>query len=288
MSKGMFDIQKFTEDCLLIREKSPLIHNITNYVAMTPTANALLAIGASPIMSFCPEEILDLVEDSSAVLINLGCLDKQLVQAAKIAAAAALQAGKPWVLDPVGVGASVLRNKVASDLVLNYHPTIIRGNASEIIALAEEFGLVRENSNGIHGVDSARPSQDALNSGKALARKTEAVISISGETDYIIDKEIMSTIANGDGIMPKVTAMGCTASAITAAFAAVDDSPFSAALNAMAMMGVCGELAAESCPGTGSFQTRFLDMLSSMEAGEIAVKVRNDCYCIVPEPRRKP
>lgn len=262
----MFDLLELREDCLKMRASSPLVHNITNYVAMNFAANALLAAGASPLMSFCPDEMVDIVSASDAVSVNIGCLDSQLVKAAKIAAATAREAGKPWVLDPVGVGVSELRTKVAMDLTFNYGPTVIRGNASEIIALAEALGCGSPISRP-HGVDAAAEVEMAVESGEMLAIKSGSTVSISGPTDYIIKVgEGVATVESGSRLMPRVTAMGCAATALTAAFLAVNANSFKAALHAMAMMGLCGEAAAKGStseePALGSFAVRFIDELS--------------------------
>ena len=271
----MFNLQKFCEDCLSIREESPVIHNITNYVAMELVANALLSAGASPIMSDASDEMVEVVSAASAIAINIGTLNQNQIKAARIAAAAAEQFGKPWVLDPVGAGFTTYRTKVAADLAFNYHPTVIRGNASEILALAVA-GDDSICSNAItKGVDSNIDSSSAIDAATALSRKSGAVVSMSGPIDYITDGEVVATIENGDSIMPRITALGCTATALTAAFATVDSNPFRAALNAMAIMGVCGELAAAESSGTGSFKVRFLDILSLSVPEKIGQRVKS-------------
>lgn len=254
----MFNLQSFKEDCLAIREQSPLVHNITNYVAMNIAANGLLAIGASPLMSFCEEEMQEIVSISSAIVVNIGCLDRNEIAAMRLAAKTAHELGKPWVLDPVGAGASKIRTQTCMDLIREFHPAIIRGNASEIMCLAGEQIKSR-------GVDSSASSSSALDSARALAKSTGAVISVSGPTDYITDGQRVGTISNGHPMMPKVTALGCTASAITGAFAAVDKDYFNAALNAMALMGMAGELAAKDCSGTGTLALRIIDELSNFD-----------------------
>lgn len=271
----MFDRSSYIVDCLEIRRQAPLIHNITNFVAMNPCANALLAVGASPLMSFCPEEMVDLVSASAAVAVNIGCLDAQLVKAAKIAAASASGMGKPWVLDPVGVGASSLRTEVAADLTAHYHPTVIRGNASEILCLAMALKLVDKDAALLpKGVDSSAVPAAACNAAMEISLATGAAVSISGATDYIVFGREMATISNGSPLMPRVTALGCTATAITAAFLAVNPNPFAAALHAMALMGTTGETAAADCPGTGTFAARFIDALSTYDAHESSKLVR--------------
>lgn len=263
----MIDLASFKRDCARVREQSPLTHCITNYVAMEINANALLAIGASPLMSFCPEEMDEIVKISSALVINIGCLDRHEIEGMRAAAAAAVKYGKPWVLDPVGAGASKLRTETALELIRDYHPTVIRGNASEIMVLAGSSIVSK-------GVDSTNSSSDAVDGAKALALSTGAVVSISGATDYITDGTRVETITNGSPIMSRVTAMGCTASAVTGAFVAVSDSPLEGALNAMAVMGVAGDIAAAKCKGTGSMGVEFLDALSNFDAGECAELIR--------------
>ncbi len=263
----MIDLQKFTEDCLLVRARSPLVHNITNYVAMNIAANALLAVGASPLMSFCKEEMEEIVGISSSLVINIGCLDMNEIAGMRVAAATAHKLSKPWVLDPVGVGASTIRTRTAMELIEMWHPAIIRGNASEIMCLAGESIASR-------GVDSSNSSSDAVSAAKSLARNSGAVVSVSGETDYITDGERVETIANGSPMMAKVTAMGCTASALTGAFAAVDKDPFCAALNTMALMGVAGELALAKSRGTGSLAMNFIDELGNFDHEAAAKLIR--------------
>lgn len=246
-----------------IKEQSPLVLNITNYVAMNFSANALLAIGASPMMSFFPEEMEELVSECDALVINIGCLDSLQVEAMAIAASAAQKYGKPWVLDPVGIGASHIRKKICDELV-SLKPSIIRGNPSEIMTLAGLDATSR-------GVDSCRSSNDALSGAKALAISSGAVISVSGPRDYITDGNIVETVSNGSPLMSRVTAMGCTATALTAAFAAVT-RPFDAAFDTMMLMGLCGEAAASKASGTGSLETIFIDELFCFDP---VVKIKN-------------
>ena len=264
----MLDKKLFIADCEAVRSASPLVHNITNYVAMNIAANVLLAAGASPLMSFCPEEMDEIVAISSALVINIGCLDRHEIEGMKAAAAAAHRLSKPWVLDPVGAGASNIRTQTALELIREYHPTVIRGNASEIMCIAGQTIKSR-------GVDSSASSSDAVEAAKALAKETGAIVSVSGATDYITDRERVETITNGHPAMGRITAMGCSASALTGAFVAASSDPFTGALNCMAVMGVAGDIAAgKGYRGTGSFQVDFLDALSTMNAAEAAEMIR--------------
>ena len=262
----MINLQKFSEDLLAIREKSPLVVNITNYVAMNINANALLAIGASPIMSFYAREMDEMLTIAGALVVNIGCLDDNEIDGMRAAVSAASRHGKPWVLDPVGAGASRVRTATALELIDIGRPAIIRGNASEIICLNNSSGNSK-------GVDSTAASQEALPHAIALAKHFGCVVSVSGATDYITDGTRVETITNGSPMMSKITAMGCTASAVTGAFAAVSE-PFEAAFGAMALMGVAGEKAAEGASGTGSMSVRFMDFLSSARPEEVAAAVR--------------
>ena len=172
--------ENLKRDLAILREKSPLVHNITNYVAMNFSANALLAIGASPVMAHAVEEMDDMVAIASALVINIGTLDAEWVRGMLCAGRAAHSMGKPIVLDPVGAGATPYRTATAWEIIRECCPTIIRGNASEIMALVNADITSK-------GVDSSQSSDDALESAKQLALSTGAVVVISGATDYITD-----------------------------------------------------------------------------------------------------
>lgn len=249
-----------------VSSKTPLVLNLTNFVAMNISANALLAVGASPIMSSFPDEMEDLVAISSAVCVNIGCLDRQQIEAIRRAVTSAEKMEKPWVLDPVGVGASHDRKEFVKDLLKNHKPTIIRCNASEIL---EIYSLIGENnsynvSNISRGVDvvPGLDNEQVVNAARCVALDLKTIVSVSGSIDYITDGEIVETVAFGSPLMPKVTAMGCTASAITAAFVGVfSEKPLDAAFAAMMTMGICGQKAAEMAEGPGSFEPLFIDQL---------------------------
>ena len=270
----MIDFNKFTLDCNAVGTQSPIVLNITNYVAMNFSANALLAFGASPFMSVSADEIVELVRLCNSLVLNIGCIDSGQVQIMRMAADEARLEGKNWVLDPVGAGASRLRRETALELIASYHPSVIRGNASEIVALAIE-GNPKS-----HGVDAAFVGEsDAVAAAKSIACKYGSVVSVSGPVDLVTDGEKVETIANGNPLMTKVTAMGCVASALTGAFLAVESDCFASALEAMALMGVCGERAAAKCAGTGSLETLFLDELSNFDAESASASIRqNDIF----------
>ena len=199
------------KDIETIRQTSPLIHNITNYVVMNNTANALLALGASPVMAHAEPEVEDMDNIAGALVINIGTLSDPWIKSMFKAAARAKERGIPIVLDPVGVGATEYRTSTARKLIHASSPSIIRGNGSEIMALCEEDVTTR-------GVDSTSSSDLAIDSARILNREFGCVVCITGETDYIVSKDGMITVKNGHIMMPRVTGLGCTATALRPLF----------------------------------------------------------------------
>ncbi|MDR1720599.1 MAG: hydroxyethylthiazole kinase [Dysgonamonadaceae bacterium] len=263
----MINVNALTGDLERVREKSPLIHNITNYVVMNNTANALLSIGASPVMAHAVEEVADMVQLASALVINIGTLSREWVEAMIVAGQTACRKGIPVVLDPVGAGATAYRTNVCRQLVEICKPTIIRGNASEIMSLVNS-GIATK------GVDSADSSDAAIDSAKALALAANAVVVVSGPTDYITDGQQLEVVKNGNPMMARVTGLGCTATAVTAAFAAVNSDALQAAAHGMAVMSIAGERAASKAVGNGSMQVLFLDELYNLDAETIRKTIR--------------
>ncbi|MBW2630867.1 MAG: hydroxyethylthiazole kinase [Deltaproteobacteria bacterium] len=250
-----------------IRETSPLIHNITNYVAMNSTANALLAIGASPVMAHAVEEVEEMTGIARALVVNIGTLSELWVKAMFRAARRAGELGIPVILDPVGAGATSYRTKTCHDLIDALSPAIIRGNASEIMALVSGEAKTK-------GVDSSDPSSAALEAAKHLNRDTGSTVCISGEVDYIVGGESVIKVENGHPMMARVTGMGCTATVLCGVFAAVNSSFPVAAAEAMVVMGIAGEIAAESCKGPASLQVGFLDALFRLSEDDLANRIR--------------
>jgi hydroxyethylthiazole kinase len=254
-----------------VRSQRPLVHNITNYVVMNNSANALLAIGASPVMAHWKDEMEEMTAIAGALVINIGTLDSGWVEGMKAAGVAASHRGTPIVLDPVGAGATSQRTSVVMELIELCKPTIIRGNASEIMTVASAWSKHSgsseqdcEESAKSKGVDSSASSDDAIHAAIRLAQQTGAVVVISGATDYITDGKVIHTVEGGDEIMTAVTGMGCTATALTGAFAAVCKDPMTAAVAAMAVMSSAGEKAAAQARGNGSMQMYFLDELYNL------------------------
>jgi hydroxyethylthiazole kinase len=255
-------------DIQRIRADAPLVHNITNFVVMNTTANALLALGASPVMAHAEEEVSDMAALARALVINIGTLSRAWVHAMIAADRAARERGIPIVLDPVGAGATHFRTETAHRL-LNGTPTIVRGNASEIRALCTAEHATR-------GVDSVHASEDALDAARTLSAGHHCTVVVSGATDLIVSGESVIRVRNGHPMMPRVTGLGCTATALCGAFAAVNTSPLRAAAHAMAVTAIAGELAAVDCPGPGTFQVRFLDALYGLRESDIHDRLQMD------------
>lgn len=250
----MYNPNQFNEVLNQIRKSSPLVHNITNFVVMNNTANALLAVGASPVMAHAIEEIEDIVSIASSVVINMGTLSEKWVDAMILAITKAKALNKPVVFDPVGVGASKYRTEMAKNIIEAATPDVIRANASEIMALAQL-------TNSTKGVDSTISSNAAIEAAQKLSQQLNNTVVISGETDYIITQQRIDKVDDGTPIMAKVTGMGCTATAIVAACLAVESDAHLAATVGMKIMGQAGTMAAEISNGPGSFQMNFIDKL---------------------------
>jgi len=250
-----------------VKNQSPLVHNMTNFVVMNNTANALLAVGASPIMAHAKSEIKEMVAIANAVVINIGTLDEYWSEAMLIAAEEAHRTKKTWILDPVGAGATSFRNDILSKL-LEFKPTVIRGNASEIIALA------KANKTTTKGVDSTAESNEAITAAKYLVENYQSVVCISGATDIIIDKNETYFVENGHSLMTKVTGLGCSASAIVAAFAGISENKTESTVAAMSLLGIAGELSEKNSNGPGSLQMNILDKLYNISEQEFFENIK--------------
>ena len=243
-----------------MRATAPLVHNITNYVAMNIMANVLLSAGASPAMVHAREEVAEFAGLAQSLTINIGTLDPAWAEAMEIAARTMNAAGRPWVFDPVGVGATRFRQEVCARLLL-LRPTVIRGNASEIIALSGLGGQGR-------GVDATDPVEAAETAARALARRTGAVVAVSGPVDFVTDGASAYRVLNGHALMPCVTALGCSLNGVIAAFIAGQER-LGATVAALAYYGLAGERAAQGAAGPGSFQTAFLDALHALTPDDL-------------------
>ncbi|KAB2936442.1 MAG: hydroxyethylthiazole kinase [Candidatus Contendobacter sp.] len=251
---------------IAVRERQPLVHNITNFVVMNNTANALLALGASPAMVHSCDEVEDFVSLSQALVVNIGTLYSEQIAACRLAAMRARAAGVPWILDPVGAGATPYRRAAAGALA-RLRPNVIRGNGSEILTLARQASEGR-------GVDSLQGSETAVDAARTLAAETGAVVAVTGAVDYVTDGTQVAAIANGHPLMTRVTGLGCSATAIIGAFLAVERDPLVATVAGLAVFGVAGEIAAGRAAGPGSLQVALLDALYAMTQSDLAQRLK--------------
>lgn len=263
--------QKIIRSLHDLRAKNPLVHNITNFVVMNTTANALLAIGASPMMVHGHKEVEAGVEVASSLVINVGTVDDYWAESMLKAARKAQELQKPWVLDPVGAGLSVFRNETLEQLIA-YRPTVIRGNASEIMAL-HQFSM-----NSGKGVDSTNTSDQALDAAKALTAATGSIVCISGEVDYIVTEPLIIAVKNGHPMMTKVTGLGCSSSAVIGGFLGLNSDPFTEAVSGVALFSLAGELAFKQAKGPGSLQMELYDILFNLDETTILKHIRMSKY----------
>ncbi len=233
-----------------IKKNKPLVLNLTNLVTMDFMANTLLALGAAPIMSVCDEELEELVSISHAINLNIGTLDNLFITRCHEVVKLAKSYKKPVILDPVGAGCSAIRTNTAQELMV--HADIIRGNASEILALE------KINSETL-GVESRHSTLEAKDAARHLAQKLKCVVVVSGEVDFITDGAQETEIHFGSAIMPLITGMGCTLTAVIAAFRGVLSDAFASAKLATLYFGLCGTLTEKQTNLPGSFRTTFID-----------------------------
>lgn len=244
-----------------MRARTPLVHNITNYVAMNIMANVLLAAGASPAMVHAHEEVEEFAGLAQALTLNIGTLDAPWAASMERAAAHMEALGRPWVLDPVGVGATRFRQEVTARL-LRHRPAVIRGNASEILALAGSTATGR-------GADTADSVAAAEGAARALAGRFGTIVAVSGPEDYVTDGQAGWRVAGGHALMPRVTALGCALNGVIAAFLPGQPA-LPATMAALAYYGLAGARAGERAAGPGGFQPAFLDALYALTPAELS------------------
>jgi len=255
-----------------LRQAGPLVHNITNFVVMNFTANVLLAVGASPVMAHAHDEVGEMAGIAQALVLNIGTLEPAWIESMKRALKVAAARPIPTVLDPVGAGATQYRNRAIAELMAVAAPTVIRGNASEIMSVAGSATRTR-------GVDSSTEAADATGHALSLAKQIEGVVCVSGAVDHIVDTEGRhAALANGDIWMTKVTGTGCAASALVAAFCAVQPDYWRATVAAMALLSVAGEVACEtlraSGHGVGSLPAAMIDRLQLLDEVAFIARLR--------------
>ena len=253
----------------MLRERKPLVHQITNYVVMNESANATLSLGALPVMAHAPEEIEEMVALAGALVLNIGTLSEHWVTAMLLAAKAANDRSVPVVLDPVGAGATRYRTTTAKRLLDEIDIAVVRGNAGEVATL---LGLDAE----VRGVESIAAAGDAADLAHQAARMLGTVASVTGPVDHVSDGERTLSVANGHELLASVTGTGCISTAITGCFlAAKPDAPVAAAAEALAAFGFAGEDAAVEARGPGSFHASLYDALYNLDPSMLDSRVRS-------------
>mmetsp|Transcript_56935 Transcript_56935/g.133127 ORF Transcript_56935/g.133127 Transcript_56935/m.133127 type:complete len:274 (+) Transcript_56935:67-888(+) len=264
-------VDRLREIVQAVKAKGPLVQCLTNYVSMDFMANGLLALGASPAMVHAVEELdaaISMVATlGGAVSINIGTLDQAWIESFKCAARTCKAKGVPWVLDPVAAGFTPLRTTTATELLEIGGCSVLRGNASEILAVAGAVGDSK-------GVDSTKGPDAALKAAKGLAAKYQCVVGISGAVDLIVSPTgLVASCEHGVQMLTKITAAGCLVSSIIAAFLAAKPSDFSdaeATLYAFIFFGICSEAASSKSKGPGSLRANLLDELHGFDLEALA------------------
>jgi len=261
-----FDLNASAADALVeLRARRPLVHNITNFVVMNETANALLCIGASPVMAHAREELREMVGHAGALVLNIGTLEPAWIESMLVAGKEANLRGVPVVLDPVGAGATTYRTESAERILSEVQVSVLRGNAAELAALAGQAAEIR-------GVDAV--TGDPLAAAAACAERFGLTAVASGPVDALADRERQTLVANGHALLGQITGSGCIASALIGAFHAVQPDPLLAATTAMVALGVAGEIAAERSAGPGSFRPQLMDALAGLSPATLRERAR--------------
>jgi len=251
-----------------LRERRPLVHQITNYVVMNETANATLALGALPVMAHAREEVEEMVALAGALVLNIGTLSPPWVEAMLLAGKAANAREVPVVLDPVGAGATQYRTDTARRILDEVKVTVVRGNQGEVATLV---GVEAE----VRGVESMGVDGEAADLARIAGRSLSLVASVTGPVDHVSNGDQVLAVANGHELLAAVTGTGCMSSAITGCFlAAKPDSPLEAAAEALAVFGVAAEDAAVEAKGPGSFHVALYDALAGLQPDTLDDRAR--------------
>jgi hydroxyethylthiazole kinase len=250
-----------------MRRRKPLVHNITNYVVMNETANAILALGALPVMAHAREEVREMVGLAGALVLNIGTLSEDWIEAMVDAGQAANERGVPIVLDPVGAGATAYRTTTAKRLLDSLDVTVLRGNAGEVATLVGVDAEVR-------GVESVGVGADPAELAREAARSLGVVASVTGAVDHVSDGDRSAAVSNGHELLAAVTGTGCMSSAMTGCFLAANDDAFEAAVEALVAFGVAGEDAAVEAKGPGSFHVNLYDALAGLDPARLTARAR--------------
>lgn len=252
-----------------VKEQKPLAASITNTVTVNLVANAQLAAGGTAAMVYMPDEGEALAAAADAMYINMGTILPVYEEALPRTVRTLWENKKPWVIDPVGIGIGALRREILQEFK-RYRPSVIRGNASEIIALANLWELESGQAiAGVRGVDATDRVESAQEAALSLARWTGGAVSVSGEVDLVTDGQRTAKVAGGSKFFPCITGAGCSLGGVTAVYAAVG-SPFVAALAATILYDLAGRRAEAKAGGPASFQMQFLDELYSVSPEDLA------------------
>jgi hydroxyethylthiazole kinase len=251
----------------VLRERRPLVHNITNYVVMNETANAILALGALPVMAHAKNEVREMVGLAGALVLNIGTLSDDWVEAMLLAGAAANERQLPVVLDPVGAGATAYRTEVAKRILDAVDVTVLRGNAGEVATLV---GLDAE----VRGVESAGVTGDPAELARSAAKTFGVVASVTGPVDHVSDGARTAAVSNGHELLAAITGTGCMSTALTGCFLAASSDPFEAAAEALVALGVAGEDAAGEARGPGTFHVLLYDALAALEPKRLTARAK--------------
>ncbi|MDR0597814.1 MAG: hydroxyethylthiazole kinase [Treponema sp.] len=255
-----------------VREKKPLIHHITNYVTVNDCANITLAIGASPIMADAIGEAADIAAMANALVLNMGTLNERVIPSMLAAGKSANRQGAPVVFDPVGAGASKLRNETVETLLGEIRMSVIRGNISEMRFVA---GL-RADTRGVDASSKDTLETDALETAKIVAARFQCVAAVTGKTDIVTDGARSVFIENGHSMLSGLTGTGCMCASLIGSFCGVSDSAFDATVAALLVMGIAGEIAFERAgqKGNGSFRAALHDAVSMMDGKTLAERAK--------------
>lgn len=270
------------KECLKnVKEKSPLVHCITNYVTVNDCANVILAAGGSPIMSDEVLEVSEITSICASLVINIGTLNENTIKSMFIASKTANKLGKKIVLDPVGVGASSLRNEIAFKLIEEIKFSVIKGNVSEIKFLATGSGDTQGVDASIYDKVTSENIINVIEFAKSFSKKTRAVIVITGEIDIVCDEKKAYVIRNGHCMMSKITGSGCMLSAIIGAYVGANESTIESCVSAVSLMGLSGELAykklSETCGGNSTYRNLLIDFISKIDEKTLEEGAKIEC-----------
>lgn len=256
----------------ITREKSPLVHNMTNYVTVNDCANAVLAIGASPVMADEIDEVRDMVSIASALVINIGTLNRRTIESMLAAGKRANELNIPVIFDPVGAGATPLRTKVSQRIMSEIKLSVIRGNMSEIKCVS---GLA-SSTKGVDAAEDDAAEESGADIAANLAKKLGCTVAITGAVDIISDGERVCRISNGVADMSKITGTGCMTTSMTGGYVGACGKAYEGAVTAIAVMGISGEISLEQSRGTGSLRSGIIDSLSNMTPEIFLSRVKID------------